>query len=49
MKFVHLADLHIGKKLHDASLLADQEEALSSVAEAVRRARPDCVLIAGDV
>lgn len=49
MKFAHIADLHIGKKLHDVSLLKDQEEALSSVAEAVRRARPDCVLIAGDV
>lgn len=49
MKFVHIADLHIGKKLYDTSLLADQEEALSDLAEAVRRARPDCVLIAGDV
>ena len=49
MKFAHIADLHIGKKLHDASLLADQEEALSSVAEAVRRTRPDCVFIARDV
>jgi exonuclease SbcD len=49
MKFAHIADLHIGKKLHEVSLLSDQEEALSSVIEAVRRARPDCVLIAGDV
>ncbi len=49
MKFVHIADLHLGKKLHEMSLLADQEEALSSVVEAVRRMRPDCVLIAGDV
>lgn len=49
MKFAHIADLHIGKKLHEVSLLADQEEALSSVVEAVRRVRPDCVLIAGDV
>ena len=49
MKFAHVADLHIGKKLHEVSLLADQEEALFSVVEAVRQARPDCVLIAGDV
>ncbi len=49
MRFVHIADLHIGKKLHEVSLLRDQEEALASVSEAVRRARPDCVLIAGDV
>lgn len=49
MKFAHIADLHIGKKLHEMSLLADQEAALSSMVEEIRRARPDCVLIAGDV
>jgi exonuclease SbcD len=49
MRFAHVADLHIGKKLHELSLLGDQEEALSDLAETVRRARPDCVLIAGDV
>ena len=31
MKFLHLADLHLGKRLNDVSLLQDQIELLDQV------------------
>ncbi len=49
MKFIHLADLHIGKKLKERSLSEDQQCALDFVIEQARTIRPDVVLIAGDV
>ncbi len=46
-RFLHLADLHIGRKLGDYQLLPDQEKVLEQACEAAK----DCeaVLIAGDV
>lgn len=49
MKFFHVADLHIGKRLCDTSLLADQEYALEHIAMEAEARRPDAVFIAGDV
>ncbi len=49
MKFMHLSDLHIGKRLNDLSLIEDQAYALDRVVELAERERVDAVLIAGDV
>ena len=49
MKLAHLSDLHIGKRLHEASLLEDQAYILDQIVEIVRQEAPDGVLIAGDV
>lgn len=49
MKFFHLSDLHIGRRLNDYSLLEDQKEVLAQVVQAAREEKPDCVLIAGDI
>ena len=49
MKLLHLSDLHIGKRLHEASLLEDQRYILDRIADIVRQEAPDGVLIAGDV
>lgn len=49
MKFMHLADLHIGKRLLEASLLEDQREILQKIVEIARNEAVDAVLIAGDV
>ncbi len=49
MKFVHLADLHIGKRLRERSLMEDQRFALDFILERVRQIGPDVALIAGDV
>lgn len=49
MKFIHLSDLHIGKRAGEFSLLDDQRHILSQIAEITETEAPDAVLIAGDV
>ncbi|MBE7086679.1 MAG: exonuclease SbcCD subunit D [Clostridiales bacterium] len=49
MKFFHLADLHLGKRLNDFSLIEDQRIILNKIVSAVKEHRPDGVIIAGDV
>lgn len=49
MRFFHMSDLHIGKQLHERSLLDDQRYVLTRVVEYVREYSPDAVIIAGDV
>jgi len=49
MKFFHLADLHLGKTLHERDLTPDQEHALEAVLDAARAERPACVIMAGDI
>lgn len=49
MKFVHLADLHIGKRYNEFSLIEDQKYILDEVLKIVDGEQPDGVIIAGDV
>ncbi len=49
MKFIHTSDLHIGKKLKEASLEEDQRYILQQIIDIVREEQPDGILIAGDV
>jgi len=49
MKFIHIADLHIGRKMGDISLLEDQRYALSQVVSIAKENDAEAVLIAGDV
>ena len=49
MKFLHLADLHIGKRVCEHSMLGDQVHILGEVLKVVDAEKPDAVLIAGDV
>ena len=50
MKFLHIADLHFGKSLHDCSLVEeDQPYWVERFMELVDRVRPQAVVIAGDV
>ena len=49
MKFIHLSDLHLGRRLNEFSLIEDQRHILGQIAEVAERERPDCVFIAGDV
>ena len=49
MRFFHLADLHIGKRLKDFSLLKDQKHILQQIIELAGKHRPDAVLICGDI
>lgn len=49
MRFLHIADLHLGKQLNDVSLLEDQEAVLRQITEIAEAEKADAVLIAGDV
>ncbi len=49
MKFLHTADLHIGKSVCEHSMLDEQRHILASILEAVRGEKPDALLVAGDV
>ena len=49
MKFVHLGDLHIGKRLDSVRLIEDQEHILKQIVRIIKDEMPDAVLIAGDV
>lgn len=49
MKFFHLSDLHIGRQLHQYSLLEDQRHILQEVLTYVEALRPDGIVIAGDI
>ena len=49
MKFLHLADLHIGKRVCEHSMLDEQVHILGEVLDIARKESPDAVLIAGDV
>lgn len=49
MRIFHLADLHLGKTLHEHDLLADQGHVLDAIVDAARIERPVCCLMAGDI
>ena len=49
MKFIHLSDLHLGKRVNEYSMLEDQEYILKKIINIVDAEKPDGVIIAGDV
>lgn len=49
MKFLHLADLHIGKKVHGFCMLADQRAVLEQVKAYIALHQPHAVILAGDI
>lgn len=49
MKFMHLSDLHIGKRVNEFSMIEDQTYILQKILELAEKEKPDALLIAGDV
>ena len=49
MKFLHISDLHFGKKLNEFSLIEDQRFIIYKILQCIDEIKPDAVLIAGDV
>lgn len=49
MKFMHLSDLHLGKRVNEFSMIEDQRYILQEILKAAEEEKPDGVLIAGDV
>ena len=49
MKFIHLSDLHIGKRVNEMSMIEEQEHILNLILRIIDEEAPDAVLIAGDI
>lgn len=49
MKFFHLSDLHLGKRVNEFSMLEDQWDILQKIVTLAKDNKPDAVFIAGDV
>jgi exonuclease SbcD len=49
MKFLHLADLHIGKSVNGYSMLDEQRHVFRQIIGRIRSERPAAAVIAGDV
>lgn len=49
MKMIHLSDLHLGKRVHEFSMLEEQNDILQQIMNVIDDEKPDAVLIAGDI
>ena len=49
MKLFHISDLHIGKRVHEISMLEEQRELLKTMLQHIDREKPDALLITGDI
>lgn len=49
MQLLHTADLHVGKRIHEASMLAEQRAILEQIAQLAIDRAVDGVLLAGDL
>lgn len=49
MKFIHLSDLHLGKRVNEYSMLDDQQYILAQILQIIDAEQPDMVLISGDI
>ncbi len=49
MKFAHLADLHLGKKVNSYSMIENQRAVLRQVVEKAVKKEVDAVILAGDI
>ena len=49
MKLLHIADLHIGKRVNEFSMLEDQKYILKEILQIVDEVKPMGVLMAGDI
>lgn len=49
MKFLHIGDLHIGKRVNELSMLEEQRNILKQIVDAAVLNEADGVLIAGDI
>ena len=49
MKFIHLSDLHLGKRVHEFPMHEEQKNILNQIIAVIDRESPDAVLISGDI
>ena len=49
MKFAHISDLHLGKRIHQFSMIEEQKYILEKIVEIVKEENVDGILLAGDI
>lgn len=49
MKFAHISDLHLGKRIHQFSMIEEQKYILQKIVEIVKEEQVDGILLAGDI
>ncbi len=49
MKFIHTSDLHIGKSVHEMSMIEDQRDMLKQLIQLAEKEKAEALVIAGDV
>ena len=49
MKYIHLSDLHLGKRVNEFSMLEEQTAILEQILNIIDQESPDGILIAGDI
>lgn len=49
MRIIHTSDLHLGKKVHEYSMIEDQAFILDRIIDNVKRQEADALLISGDI
>lgn len=49
MKFIHLSDLHIGKRVNGFSMIEDQKHILNEIYDICISEQPQAIVIAGDI
>ena len=49
MKFIHISDLHLGKRVNEFSMMEEQKYILQQVLDTVQNEAADAVLIAGSI
>jgi len=49
MKFFHISDLHLGKRVNEFSMIDNQSDILQKIVLLAKENKPDAILIAGDV
>ena len=49
MKFMHLSDLHLGKRVNEFSMLEDQVYILNKIVNIIDEEKPAAIILAGDI
>ena len=49
MKLIHLSDLHLGKRVHEVSMLPEQVLILRQILDILDEEQPQALLICGDI
>ncbi len=49
MKFIHMADLHLGKHINQFSMLEDQKYIFNDIVEIIKKEKVDALVLAGDI